>query len=319
MDPSFRLVTNDFGNLKRFGFQAIHPAFGDLNGDGRVDVVFGLADGTLHECLNRAVPGDLPDFDEPETISGVDVGDYATPQLFDLDRDGHLDLLIGNRRGRISYYRNVSTSDISDFQFVTDTLGGVDVRNADVSFFGHCVPCFYRDGDQQTVLFCGGEQGNLCCYSQIDNNLSGRFCLGEDAVVEGEGSEVCSIVEGLRSAPALADLNADGFVDMIVGNYAGGLTLFMGTLPPPIAVEDVAKPLLIKVFPNPASDCFYLEMNELQGARMAIYDLSGRLVHTEPVHAGLTKINVGNWPAGIYVGTVFSDRKMDRFKLVVNH
>lgn len=316
-DPAFRLITNDFGNLKHFDYQSVHPAFGDLDGDGSTDLILGLSDGTLRKCRNRAAVNELPDFEEPEVMSGMNVGDYATPQLFDLDNDGHLDLLIGNRRGRIAYYRNVSLTNNAEFQFVTDTLGGVDVRDAEISFFGYCVPYFYRNSSQATVLFCGNEQGNVCYYDQIDNNLTGAFRLRERLLMEGQGSALLPIAEGFRSAPALADLNADGFLDMLVGNYAGGLTLFMGTTPPPVSIENAASVIKAKVYPNPATDYFYLEMNEMESAQVNIYDLSGRIVFAQTLHLALTKINVADWTSGIYVGTVVSDNKLARFKLVV--
>jgi hypothetical protein len=56
----------------------------------------------------------------------IDVGDNAVPQLFDVDADGDLDLLIGynvyNFQGAITYYENTGTRSKPAFTWVTDDL-----------------------------------------------------------------------------------------------------------------------------------------------------------------------------------------------------
>ena len=130
--PVFTLQTRDFGNLKDLGFHALHPTFGDFDGDGGTDMLCGNEDGTLlfvpHARLLTGSGGITTDF------AGVDVGECSTPQCFDLDGDGKKDLIIGNRRGLLSYYRNTG-GNIVEFQKITDTLGGVDIRDFTLSYF----------------------------------------------------------------------------------------------------------------------------------------------------------------------------------------
>ena len=316
-NPAFRLITDDFGDLKRYGYQALQPAFGDLDGDGVTDLLFGLSDGTLWQCRNTASANAMPQFSSPVQMNNLDVGDYAVPQLFDLDRDAKNDLLIGNRRGRIFYYKDVSSSNVPSFQFVTDTLGGVDVRDAEISFFGYQVPFFYRDAQQRTILFCGNEQGTLCYYDSIDDNLDGIFRLRESALLEGQGGELRRIAEGIRSAPAVADLNADGYPDMVVGNFAGGLTLFEGTTPPPLAISQPPHSSSVKVWPNPATDFFCFEVDEANKGFLYLYDLSGRQLLSRSVEASSIKQDISFLPPGLYVGRVVSEKGTLHFKLVV--
>ena len=316
-NPVFRQVTDDFGNLKRYGYTALCPAFGDVDGDGRVDLLCGNDDGTL--LYFRNLGDTLPDFAPPApNYAGIDVGDYATPQLFDLDRDGRPDLLVGNRRGRISYYRNTAPSGSFAFQFVTDTLGGVDVRDADVSFFGYCVPRFFRNAQDETALFCGAEQGDIVYYDLIDNNLSGTFRQKEAALNETVGEVLSPIAEGVRSAPAVADLDSDGYPDLLVGNYAGGMSLYMGTVPPPLAIVSPCLPASsLTVFPNPTAGIFTVGFEEPARGEVVVCDVSGRTVLVKEVDSSSAlQLDLSGFPAGVYVGRCGFAAGVRHFKVV---
>lgn len=302
-NPSFQLKTDDFGNLKRYGYQALCPTFGDVDGDGRTDLLCGSSDGTLLFFRNQ---GDtLPAFAPPApNYAGIDVGDFSTPQLFDLDRDGRPDLIVGNRRGRIAYYRNMAPSGTFDFQYVTDTLGGVDVRDAEVSFFGYCVPRFFRNSQNETVLFCGNEQGTVTYYDLIDDSLTGTFRRKETALAAKIGERLYPISEGIRSAPAVDDLDGDGYPDLLVGNYAGGLSLFMGTVPPPLSADNsrLSVPSLT-VFPNPTSGRCTIALGEPTQHEVIVFDLSGRpLLKTTAGGSNAFQLDLSGLPAGVYIG-----------------
>jgi hypothetical protein len=50
---------------------------------------------------------------KPMTFNGIktnyfniDVGQYSTPQIFDLDKDGKQDLIIGERDGTLNFFKN---------------------------------------------------------------------------------------------------------------------------------------------------------------------------------------------------------------------
>jgi hypothetical protein len=296
--PAFTLQTQDFGDLKQLGLNALHPTFGDFDGDGQTDMLCGCQDGTLllvpHQRLVTGT-GSIT-----ENFAQVDVGEYSAPQYFDLDGDGRRDLVIGNRRGLLVYYRNVGTN-VPQFQKITDTLGGVDMRDFTQSYFGYSVPCFYRDSQHGTVLFCAGELGEVAYYKHIDGNLDGQFEKAEANLVETVNGVAYPFKEGRRVAVAVADLTGDGKPEMLLGNYAGGAAFFRGTTPPEHTSLAQREYPTVRVWPNPTRGVVRVESDQPLGT-VAVYDLYGRLLlKHDDLQNKATEVDVAWCPAGIYL------------------
>ena len=74
------------------------PAFGDVNFDGKPDLLVGNKDGQVMVWL-------APNFEKSDMFAWVDVGEFSAPQVGDVDGDGTPDLLIANVDGRLFCYR----------------------------------------------------------------------------------------------------------------------------------------------------------------------------------------------------------------------
>ena len=156
--PSFELLTEDYMGLSTSGIgNSMYPAFGDLDGDGDKDMLIGDLQGKIHYFRNDPV-GTTAQFtlEEPTILAMVngdtiqlDVGMFATPQLFDVDGDGSLDLLIGERNGNVNYYRMLDPAPDQLWELVNDSIGGFTVAEY---VTGYSVPFMYLNSTGQREL-----------------------------------------------------------------------------------------------------------------------------------------------------------------------
>ncbi|MHC4600432.1 MAG: FG-GAP repeat domain-containing protein [Planctomycetota bacterium] len=105
-------------------YTKIHLA--DWDRDGRRDLLVGHSTGEFLLYRNEGEKG-KPVFTEPSVIRPEDdtFPLRPSPHLFDWDRDGKRDLLVGADSGRVYFYRNVGKDDAPHFKKgVLLTVGG---------------------------------------------------------------------------------------------------------------------------------------------------------------------------------------------------
>lgn len=275
--PSFELITKDYQNWSALQLLGMHPTVGDLDGDNDMDLVVGLADGTLLYIENTASGTTTAQWATPIlNYESIDVGQNAAPQLIDLDRDGDLDLVIGEFNGNINYFENLGTTMAPIFGNTPTTqgLGGIDVRVLATSS-RRPAPCFFEvDGKYELML--GHQTGYPIHYKDIDNNILGNYTKF-DAVVE-------SLWTGYFSNIDVADINNDGRLDMVIGNQRGGISFFSVDTNL-VAVREIAATNgvdnKLQLYPNPASDRVTLKLEKANNTLLLIelYNTVGQVVH----------------------------------------
>ncbi len=284
--PSFDLITRDYAGLFALNpsnINNIYPAFGDLDDDGDLDMFIGEFDGNLHYYENTAGKGNIASFVIKEYYyDSIDVGTYSKPQLVDVDRDGLLDLLIGEKSTdtlvtgdsvlNLFYYKNVGTKSNPVFSLRTEHFGNINFKPEDFKN-AHSAPFLtVLESTGESTLLIGMQSGYIARYTNIDGNLTGTFTL-KDSLFMG-------IKPGLRPTISGGDLNLDGTIDMVVGNMGGGAYIYKNIgdsliFPPPQV------PFNILMRGNPVGNSLNIavlgsEINDQ--AEVAIYNIFGQLI-----------------------------------------
>ncbi|MBI3520762.1 MAG: T9SS type A sorting domain-containing protein [Bacteroidetes bacterium] len=291
--PSFSLVTRDYQSLSSYNIFSMAPTFGDLDNDGDQDLIIGDMNGELHYFENTAGFGNAAVFsNHVGKYQNIDVGTFAYPQLFDVDNNGTLDLVVGSQNGKLDFRKNIGTPSAPSFTTQTAFFGGVDVRQSGWST-GFSIPYMYRDAGV-TRLLVGSEMGNIYLYNNIDGNLTGSFNRVDTTLFH--------INEGPRCAPFYEDITNDGKRDLFLGNYAGGLAFFNSTNVNGVGIEELFKEENIAVYPNPASDKITIAIKDNTYAEIQIrcYDVLGKVVYETTTFNKISQIDVSAFSKGIY-------------------
>lgn len=313
--PAFKLITKDYANVGSLGVKAVVPTFGDLDGDGDADMITGQEDGTLLFFKNLASAGDPASFTFfGANYAGIDVGLFSSPQLVDVNKDGLLDLLIGEQSGNLDYFQNTGTATTPDFSSAPNTFfGGVDVRQTGY-LTGYSFPFLFDNNDGNgSQLLVGSQRGTVYKYSNIDGNVGGTFTKDDTAFN--------SISQGLDATVRGADIDNDGMVDLLIGNFRGGVTFydsrFTGIDPQQQAFDDA-----ILIYPNPASQSFSIMISgqaSLSEVELSLRDVFGKKMREKLVWAGNSaRMDVRTLPSGVYFLQVNSGLRTVVKKIVIS-
>ncbi|TNE98558.1 MAG: T9SS type A sorting domain-containing protein [Bacteroidetes bacterium] len=294
--PQFTFVDNNFLNLNQLGLGLrLVPTFGDLDNDNDPDLIIGRDDGTIAYFENIGSVGS-PSFATPilnYTDNNNDIissGAYAFPQLFDLNKDNLLDLIIGKRNGQIAYYQNTGTIDSPEFTLMNDTLGSIDVSVSIPD--GYATPHFFRIGDT-TKLFIGNYDGDIILFDSVDNHI-----------LPGDTFNLVSMnysginVEGYSSI-SVNDIDNDNELNAFVGQDLGGLFAFEGD-PNSSAKLELKEQINFICYPNPTNGKLYFESDRVI-KEVLLYDLNGKELLRISTEANTDVIDISDLSPGIYL------------------
>lgn len=178
----------------------------------------------------------------------IDPGFYSYTTVADWDNDGKLDLLVGTNGGYVIFYRNVGTNaapvyedkgalQIDGVPLTTpfspvpevESATGEPIYKADYAPAPEVVDW---DGDGRPDLLLGGYvTGRLFWYQNVASGKDGvpRLVFRGPFMADGKVLDV-----GWCASPAVADVDGDGDLDVILGNWRK-----WGNEAPPEIVEDV--------------------------------------------------------------------------------
>ena len=212
---------NPFVDIDVGDFSA--PTFADLDDDGDLDLVAGESDGAVYyyeDTGSRSQSGFTERIGAANPLAGIDVSNRSNPTFADLDNDGDLDLVVGEH-GYLNYYENTGSRSQPDFRERTDTAN--PLKN--VQWYSHSVPSFADlDNDGDLDLVVGEYEGILHYYENTGSRSQPGFTERTGAANPLAGIEV-----DYNSAPTFADLDGDGDLDLVVGEWYGALHYYENT------------------------------------------------------------------------------------------
>ncbi len=171
-----------------------------------------------------------------------------------------------------------------------------------------------RDGDDFAKKF-GGESGNdadwfrLVAYGYRNGTVADSidFYLADfrfnnndsDYIVKDWkwfGLESLGLVDSISFQLTSSDANTNGMLTpayFCMDNFT--------VRPVPLSVNNTYKDLVAKVYPNPAKDQLFVELNSDNAQRATVLDMSGKILSTWELQGKVTLIPVASLPAGMYV------------------
>ncbi|MDF1673103.1 MAG: T9SS type A sorting domain-containing protein [Vicingaceae bacterium] len=299
-NPKFQLADTNYAGISSMNLDitnsrptlGLAPCFGDMDGDGDDDMLLGDYNGYIHHFTNTAGPGNPAAFTltTPEYL-GIDVGNDATPILYDINKDNLIDIIIGKENGTFSYYENKGNSTIPNYIFKTDSLGKISTRRQ-FDFQGNSNPILI-DSNGVTHLYSGCKNGRLYKFGNIDGNLTGTFSID---------SSFNNIREGINSFVAIEDITNDGMLDMLVGIYNGGISFYKGDMN--VNITDMPAELdNINIYPNPTHNLITIDLgtNSIKNTSIHIIDILGKTLYDGTFNNKQKVINLSNYRKGIYL------------------
>lgn len=255
-NDGFRIRGSSSSGLIDVG-QYSAPWIIDYNGDGVKDLIVGNETGSVlfyegYETIplpTDSIEGLIPlatrnrylAFKPPKTIKvsnrDIDAGFCSCPIIGDWNNDGGMDLIVGNKDGKINIFLNIKTWPGEEPLF----NASFNVRGQqphDLLQGEYSVPFVVDwDSDGKKDLIIGDVDGYVTYFRNSGTNTANpEFSSGFRPQRTGPGGMMDVRVDGGYGVPVAFDWDMDGLKDLIIGDFHGKVWFFknIGTNPAPV-------------------------------------------------------------------------------------
>jgi hypothetical protein len=298
--PIFELENDNFLNFSSLGLNEPHPIAGDLDNDGKIDLLVGLADGRILYYKNTSSDNSFQT-NTPTYLnyngSVLDIGQNAAPFVIDINKNGQMDLLIGEYNGNINLYENTASSGNINLQLVTDSVGKITTTSEFMPFGYSSVSVADVDLDGRLDLWVGGFNNVLVFVSNIEDSILSKV---NPVQIESLPQQM-----GRRVVPLYTDFTTQQDGTLLIGLLSGGIR-WMSRNPPeeqPVKVrENTLQKLGFSIYPNPTSDKLNIEIPLFQqNLQWTVIDMMGRKCLSGRIDQALSQIYLQQLSPGGYI------------------
>jgi hypothetical protein len=293
--PAYKLEDGDYLKISSASpfSTSMAPHAGDIEGDGDIDLILSDGNGELIFYENKAgknkpVSWGLVQF----PYMGILAGQQAKPQIYDVDGDGLNDILCGKQNNDIVYFKNIGAKGIAANFSTSPTVRnfGNLFKGSDFSLWNSS-PKLFRDDKNEEYAFSGFEDGRISLFK--------RKKIGNTDSLILVNSNYKNLYYGTKSTVEIGDIDKNGLLDLLIGNFRGGLNIYATDIKLKIETSENnldLSPLMLSL--SLTNDYIYLNNTDI--TFYSIYNLEGKEVLKGSIYPN-EQINVTALLSGLYI------------------
>ncbi len=203
-------------------------------GETEKDVVVTIIDDNVSATVMPTQISMTRQYDASNPFNGLRGGERSTPALGDLDGDGDLDLVAGNKHNGFDYFKNTGTVSSPVFTQQIGATNPLDLftvdnfsSNGSSYYFEHSSPTLGDlDGDGDLDLIAGNGTGGFSVFENTGTavvpNFEWQDPLNLDGRFFGHFTEI-------YPSASWGDIDGDADLDLLVGNVGYDVAEYRNT------------------------------------------------------------------------------------------